>query len=118
MSILSPKPQKRHALLDPIVVLLLSALVLLMFFALFTGNIEHIASNLLGSYDSAPAALSASSQPSFAADQQYWNSNCSHGWNSDSGCDAIVTRTQSCSISVNSAYCSEYESYMQQYISK
>ncbi len=54
---------------------------------------------------------------SFAADQQYWNANCSRG-SSDARCDTIIVRAQSCSISVASAYCSQYENYLQKYRDK
>jgi hypothetical protein len=53
---------------------------------------------------------------SVSADQQYWSAKCSHGWTSDSTCDALASLTQSCvvGIGVPSAYCSEYDSYVQQ----
>jgi hypothetical protein len=51
---------------------------------------------------------------SFAGDLQYWDANCSHGWASDSTCDGIARKAQSCEISAASAYCSEYKAYLQQ----
>jgi hypothetical protein len=51
---------------------------------------------------------------SFAADRQYWVANCSQGWSSDARCNTIVVRAQSCSISMASAYCSQYENYLQE----
>src|SRR5215208_4477359 len=107
MSILSSKQQKSHSLVDPTFILFFSALVLLMFFAVFTGDPSHPLRDLLGSLDKAPVGLSLQPDPSFAADQQYWDTNCSRGWSSDSMCEAIVLRSQSCSISLDSAYCSE-----------
>lgn len=115
MSILTSKQQKSHVLIDPILILFFSALVLLTFFALFTGNVRDFVSDALGSIDKAPATLSINSQPSFAADQQYWEANCSRGWSSDSMCENIVLRSQSCSVSSESAYCSEYNRYLQEY---
>lgn len=50
--------------------------------------------------------------PSFASDQNYWNKNCSHGWASDVTCEAIVSRVESCLVSMASTYCSAYETYM------
>jgi hypothetical protein len=52
---------------------------------------------------------------SFTSDEQYWSKNCSHGWTSDSTCNEIVSRVQICERIAGSAYCSEYEAYMQQF---
>jgi hypothetical protein len=57
--------------------------------------------------------LSLNSEVSFASDQQYWSKSCESGWSADATCDAIVARTQSCSISADSAYCSSYKSYLE-----
>ena len=51
----------------------------------------------------------------FASDLQYWDANCSHGWRSDSTCDALVLKTQACSVGIGSAYCSEYNTYLRQF---
>jgi hypothetical protein len=115
MSIITSKQQKRHNLLDPIVVLFFATLILLMFFAVFTGNLENTWNSWLVTFDDAPTNLSANSTPSFAADQRYWESNCSHGWSSDSTCENIELRSQTCVNSINSVYCSEYESYLQNF---
>lgn len=58
--------------------------------------------------------ISTGGPVSFAADQQYWDASCSHGWSSDVRCDAIVSRTHSCAVSVDSVYCSEYEKDLQE----
>ena len=52
---------------------------------------------------------------SFASDEQYWDFYCSNGWTSDSTCDAIVLRVQSCVGSIASPYCSTYENYLQEF---
>ena len=113
MSIITSKQRKARTLIDPIVVLFFATLILLMFFAVFTGSLKYTVNSWLATFGDAPTKLSANSTPSFAADQRYWGSNCSHGWSSDAACDDIVLRSQSCAVSVNSAYCSAYESYMQ-----
>ncbi len=116
MSTISSKQVKRHSLVNPIPILFLLVLVLaLLVFAPFTGNTYDSISSALGAPGNASSGLSANAEASFALDQQYWNTNCSHGWSSDSTCDGIVLRAQSCSISVNSAYCSEYNNYLQQF---
>ena len=115
MTTLSSKQHKRHGRIDPILIMFFCTLILLMFFAGFTGDISDSISDMLGSLGNTSTRLSLNTQPSFAADQQYWETNCSHGWSSDSMCETIVNRSQSCSISVDSAYCSEYATYLQQY---
>ena len=52
---------------------------------------------------------------SFASDEQYWDFYCSNGWTSDSTCDDIVSRVQSCVGSIASPYCSTYENYLQEF---
>lgn len=115
MSIITSNQQKRESILDPIFLLFISVLVVLLVFAVAAANRNYFVENVLQTYGSAPAGLSLNSEFSFAADQRYWSENCDSGWSSDSVCDAIVARTQSCTISVDSAYCSAYESYLQQF---
>lgn len=115
MSIITSKQEKRHILVDPIFVLFLATVILLMFFAALTGSIEHTLDSWLLTFDDAPTNLSTNSTPSFAADQRYWESNCSHGWSSDSTCDDIELRSQGCVDGINSIYCSEYKSYLQNF---
>ena len=57
-----------------------------------------------------------SAHASFASDEQYWDSKCNNGWISDSKCDAIVLRVQSCAVNVVSHYCSTHESYIQEFL--
>jgi len=59
---------------------------------------------------------SANLDASFAADEQYWNAHCNHGWGSDSTCNTIVAKAQSCQINDGSSYCSEYKAYMQKFL--
>ena len=113
MSIISSKPQAHRTLIDPILVLFLFNIVLLMFFALSTGSPDL--DGLFGSSVNRSPELSLSSEPSLAADQQYWAANCTDEWSADSLCETITLRTQSCSISVDSAYCSQYDAYLQTY---
>ena len=61
------------------------------------------------------ARLSAPDSFSFAQDLQYWNANCHYGLTTDATCKAITARAQSCSISTDSAYCKEYENYLEQF---
>lgn len=62
--------------------------------------------------NSVAASLPAGNNPVFAVDQRYWDANCSHGWVPNSACAEIAQRVQSCQISLASAYCSSYDSYM------
>ena len=115
MSTISSKPTKRYGIVDFVSVFVFFALLLTLLVLPFTGNLYSSLSTTLGSMDRPHANLSSSVNYSFAADQNYWAVNCSHGWSSNSTCDDIVSRSQSCSISVDSAYCSEYESYLKQF---
>lgn len=108
MTTLSSKPAKTYRTIDFISVFVFLALILTLVIMPFTGNFSALLSNVKGTQANVPSY-------SFSADQQYWGANCSHGWSSNSTCDDIVTRTQSCSISTESAYCSEYESYLKQF---
>jgi len=114
MSILTSKPQKRHVAVDPIFILLFSALVILSIFALSTGNIDYLVENAVESLGGTSVRVSVNNAPSFASDQKYWEINCTHGWSSDSLCDAIAARTQACELSAESAYCSTYKNYLLQ----
>lgn len=117
MSTISSKQEKRHALVDPVYILVLLVLVLtLMLVGPFAGNASNSILGVLGALSGAPA--NASTTVSFTADQQYWDANCTAGWSSDSICETIVQRVQSCSISTASAYCSEYDLYMQPFRSQ
>ena len=115
MSTLSSKPTKRYSHADSISVFVFVALILTLLVIPFTGNIYNTVSTALGAVDNTHARVSNAGDYSFSADQQYWTTNCSHGWSSDLTCNAIVSRAQSCSISAESAYCSEYTNYLKQF---
>ena len=114
MSIITSNQSKRQTVVDPILILFVSVLVVLLVFAFTVANRDFFTSNVLQTSEIAPAALSLNSNVSFAADERYWDANCSTGWGSDAVCDAIVARTQSCSVNLDSAYCSAYKNYMAQ----
>lgn len=61
-------------------------------------------------------SISVSPDLSFASDQNFWNENCGHGWTSDTMCDAIVLRVQSCGVNGASPYCLSYENYIQTFL--
>ena len=115
MSIITSNQQKRQSIVDPIFILFFSVLLVLLVFAISAANGNYFVEKLLQTSVSAPAGLSLNSQVSFAADQRYWSESCDSGWSGDAVCDAIVARTQACSTSVDSAYCSAYESYLQEF---
>jgi len=114
MATISSNQEKRHALVNPIYVLIFLVLfVALLLLGPLSGNTSNAISGVLGVLGGAPAGVSASSDVTFTSDQQYWDANCSRGWSSDSTCETIVQRVQSCSVSTASAYCSEYALYLQ-----
>ena len=115
MSIISSNQQKRQITFDPILILFFSVLLVLLVFAISASNGNYFVEKLLQTRSNVPAGLALNSQVSFAADQLYWSENCESGWSEDATCDAIVARAESCSISVESAYCSAYESYLQEF---
>ena len=116
MSTITSKHGKRQAIVDPTFLLAFLVLILaLLAFPPFTDNLSNSIGNIVGSFESTSASLSASPVVSFNSDLQYWEQNCSHGWSSATTCDAIVARSQSCSVSVDSAYCSAYGSYLEQF---
>lgn len=115
MSTLSSKPTKTYKPIDLISVFVFLALIFTFLLIPFTGNIYTSLSTALDNVDSTHANVSSTISYSFSADQQYWTSNCSHGWSSNSTCDDIVMRSQSCSVSAESAYCSEYHNYLKQF---
>jgi hypothetical protein len=115
MSTISSKQEKRHRLVDPVYVLAFLVLILaLLLLGPLMSNTHNSFNGVLGTLGRAPA-VSASANVSFATDQQYWDANCSHGWSSNSSCDAIVVRSRSCVADVPSAYCSAYKNYLQQF---
>lgn len=115
MSLITSNQQKRQSVVDPIFILFFSVLLVLLVFAISAANGNYFVEKALQINESAPAGLSLNSQVSFATDQRYWSASCESGWSTDAVCDAIVARTQACSASVDSAYCSAYESYLQEF---
>jgi hypothetical protein len=114
MATISSNQEKRQALVNPTYVLAFLVLLLaLLLLGPLSGTTFSSINGVLGALGRAPAEVSASSDVTFALDQQYWDANCSRGWSSDSTCETIVQRVQSCSISTASAYCSEYELYLE-----
>jgi hypothetical protein len=114
MSIITSNQPKKQTLVDPIFILFFSVLLVLLVFAISAANGNYLVEKLLQTNDNAPAGLSLNSTVSFASDKLYWSEYCDSGWSADAACDAIVARTQACSTSVDSAYCSAYESYLQE----
>lgn len=114
MSTISSKQIKKHGLVD-FVFVFLALIVLLLVLIPFHGNIYNSISSTFGILGNTHAGVFTNSNVSFASDLRYWNANCSHGWSSDSTCETISSRAQSCSVSVDSVYCSEYDVYMQQF---
>jgi hypothetical protein len=115
MSTFSSKSAKTYAPADPMSIVVLLVLIVALLIAPFTTEIYESLGEALSAVRSAPASLSANSNAVFGVDLQYWTANCSNGWSSDVTCDAIVARSQSCAISLDSAYCSEYNNYLQQF---
>jgi hypothetical protein len=116
MSIISSKPTKKQVVVDPLSVLLFLVLVLaLLVFAPEFSNMYDSIRSELSSLGNPSTNLSAISEASFASDLKYWDTYCTHGWSADAVCEAIVSRTQSCSISIDSTYCSQYDKYLQQF---
>jgi len=115
MSTISSKQAKKQGLVDPVYVLgfLVVFLALLLYGPITDTAYSSISSSLGTLGVAAPAGEVASSVITFGSDQQYWDANCSHGWSSDSTCEDIVQRVQTCSLSNTSGYCSEYDLYLQ-----
>jgi len=115
MSTLSSKPTKRYSPLEFISLFVFLALIVTLLVMPFTGNLYNSLNTALGTENRTHNGISASASYSFSTDQQYWKANCSHGWSSNATCDDIVARAQSCSISTDSAYCSDYKNYLSQF---
>ena len=115
MSTISSKPIKRHSLSESISIVAFIVLILVLLITPFTGNLHNFFGSALGSLGHTSTNLSAVNEASFTSDLQYWDRYCTPGWSSDAVCEAIALRAQSCSISVDSAYCSQYDAYMQKF---
>ena len=117
MSIASSQSSKKYPFVDLLFAFFASTLVLLVLVP-SNGNMYNSIRTAPGILDSIRATIPISGDVSFTADQRYWNANCSQEWSSDAWCDTIVARTQTCSRSAASGYCSEYKSYLQEYLNK
>jgi hypothetical protein len=115
MSTYSSKSVKSYSPIDSMSIVVLLVLIVTLLIAPFASEIYASINAALSNVRSAPASLSAQSDAVFGVDLQYWNANCSQGWSSDTTCDAIVARSQSCATGLDSAYCSEYNNYLQQF---
>jgi len=115
MATISSK-QKRLIVVNPIAVLAsLSLIAALLVLWPFTGSLNDLRVSEPGA-SGGESVLAGSTVVSFAADEQYWNANCSHGWSGNSSCDDIVARVNSCVVDLNSQYCTQYDAYMEQFI--
>ena len=118
MATFSSKHEKRQGLSNQMTVLLAVALIgAFVIFGPMNAALYNSINSVLASFDS-PDGIAVSTDASFTSDQNYWSDNCSHGWASDATCDAIVSRVQSCQLSLASAYCASNENYMQAYFNK
>ena len=116
MSTFSSKQQKSQGLVEPQFVLASVVIVfLLVLFGSRAGAIYSSFGRVHQTQNFVNAGVANNSVVSFASDEQYWNANCSHGWGSNSKCDAIVSRAKSCDVGSGSAYCSEYKTYLKQF---
>jgi hypothetical protein len=118
MATYSSKQEKRQSVGDStsllLSVMLIGALLIL---GPLNASVHNSINGVLGVWDGA-SGIYSSAEISFNADQQYWDGNCSHGWTSDSTCDGIFSRVQSCVLSAASPYCSSYEDYMQEFFNQ
>ena len=116
MATFSSKQEKKQGFVYPIFalasIMLISALVV---FGSLSGNMYNSIRSTLGTEGSAAGNISINNDASFVSDLQYWDANCSRGWDSDSTCDNIDSRAQSCVLSTTSAYCSDYDTYIQHF---
>jgi len=115
MTTFSSKQEKKQGLADPILILVSITLIgVLVVFGPLSGGMSSIR-NVLTARGDAGGNISISGGAYFAPDLQYWDANCSHGWTSDSTCDTLVSITQACAVGTGSAYCSEYDTYLQRF---
>jgi hypothetical protein len=117
MATFSSKQEKKQDSVDPILALVSIALIV------FLAAFAPLNGRMYGSDHKTPLTqvgptgdVSVNVGSSFAADLKYWNANCSHRWNSDSTCEALVSAAQSCGVDINtrSVYCAKYDAYLQQ----
>ena len=109
MATYSSKQTKSQAIVDPILMLIWVSLIAILIAS------RPLQVNVHSSIRSISADRTTDTVVSFTTDKQYWEANCSHGWNSDSTCENIVLRAQACYAGVldlSSAYCTQYKSYV------
>ena len=119
MATYSSKQQKRQVGGNyvPVLVsvLLIGAFVIL---APLNASFYSSLNGVLGTWTSTDGVYTNAEVVSFTADQTYWDANCGHGWATDATCDGILSRVQSCNLGFATAYCSSYESYMQEFFNQ
>lgn len=115
MSIVSPSQAKKYNFVDFIFALFALTLIF-MILVPANSSLYNAIRSALGDVENTRFPVSIHTEASFATDQEYWDTNCAYGWSSDSMCEEIVSRVQSCSISLDSAYCSQYANYLQTYL--
>ena len=119
MATYSSKQEKRQVFGNSVPVLvsvlIIGALVIL---APLNASFYNSLNGILGTWTSTDGVYTNAEVVSFTADQSYWDANCSHGWASDSTCDVISLRVQSCAISVASPYCASYENHLQEFFNR
>ncbi|HKY55798.1 MAG TPA: hypothetical protein VJM08_15885 [Anaerolineales bacterium] len=119
MTTFSAKQEKRQAFGNSlpilVAVLLIGAFVIL---APLNASFYSSLNGVLGTWSNTDGIYVDAEVLSFTADQTYWDANCTHGWTSDAACDGILSRVQSCAVSVASPYCASYENYLQQFFNK
>ncbi|RPJ21694.1 MAG: hypothetical protein EHM33_25455 [Chloroflexi bacterium] len=118
MSIMSLKHTKKYTLNIDLLFALFALTLALLILVPSNENLYISILNAPGALDRPRATLLTSGDVSFAADQQYWAANCGQEWSSDARCNSIVARTQSCSTSAASGYCSEYKNYLREYLNR
>ena len=115
MTTFSSKHEKKQGISNQMTALLAVALIgAFVIFGPMNAALYDSINSILASFDG-PDGISVSTNASFTSDQNYWSDNCSHGWASNSTCDAIVSRVQSCEVGLASTYCTSNKSYLQQF---
>ena len=117
MTTFSSNQEKMQGAVDPILVLISIALIgILVAVGPLNGSVYNFNHNAWVAAQGNPSGkVSLKVGNSFTSNLQYWNAECSHGWTSNSTCDALSSMAQSCVVGLGtrSDYCSEYDSYLQ-----
>jgi hypothetical protein len=117
MATYSSHQEKRQGMVDPIVVLLfVTLLCALVAFGPLNGRVLGSSHGALLTQGGSAGEISLTAGTSFVSNLHYWNTSCKHGWTSDSTCGALAAATQLCVVGIRteSAYCSEYATYLKQ----